>query len=68
MYKAKIKGKDFDTSKARMQTYFRHIGVAQHLNKSFATAHIDYDIMPDPTDKNKKKNLIYKNVSRTYVY
>ena len=68
VYKAKIKGKDFDTSKARMKTYFRHIGVAPFLNKSFASANIDYDIMPDPTDKNKKKNLIYKNINRTYVY
>ena len=62
MYKAKLKGKDFDVSKTGMKTYFSGAGMARDVF-GFSMAHVSYTVMP-----NGDKNFIEKNATRVYVY
>lgn len=42
MYKAELKGKDFDSSKLGMQTYFEHFGIEDSIFNISAPAIISY--------------------------
>lgn len=63
LYKAKLKGKDFDTSKVAVQSYFDSYGFAPDIFTN-TPASITYIAATDSNNKTK----ITKYVFRTHVY
>lgn len=60
MYKAELKGKDFDTSKLGMQTYFEHFGIEDSIFNISAPAVISYSAR-EVNGKTKIRKNVYIN-------